>query len=478
MNIIFKLAIVIIVILSLVVVIKSKKIFKLKSELVISSIISVILSFILVVFLKDYVLGSFLNNYKNTLIYIHKDMISNIENTLKNTNISNYSKLQKYMDKQFNMSCYIFVVKKDGKIIAANNREIKSVDVNEIIDGKKTIKFLDPGRNNLLKITRCDYLKDGYYLYYIYIGYGKLDTGSIVYIIWAVTFAIIFFILIWKRISYISKIKSTVRNITEGDLSNRVPLKYKNELGELAKDINYMASKIEKEEKNRNEFMTNISHDLRTPLTTILGYVNMIKNDKYESKAELNNYVDIMNKKGIYLKNMLNDFFEYSKLLSNDIILEKQKLELNELSRQILEEEEAEFIQKGLKLSFKLSEECIYIEADPNLFLRVVNNLLGNALKYSQKSTVVEFNVSKEIFDNTPYAIISVSNIPDDSISNEDLENFFERLHKKDLSRQKDGSGLGLSIVKNIVNLHGGFVRAYKQENKLIFKVYHPLLII
>lgn len=367
-----------------------------------------------------------------------------------------------------------FCGKKDGRVIAANNREIKNIDIHEIADGKNTFKFLDTGRDNIFKITRCDYLKDGYYLYYIYIGYGKLDTENNIGILWIVTFAIIFFLLIWKRISYISKIKSTVRNIAEGRLSNRVPLKYKNELGELAEDINYMASKIEKEEKSRNEFMTNISHDLRTPLTTILGYINMIKNNKYESKNELDNYVDIMNKKGIYLKNMLDDFFEYSKLSSNDIILEKQKLELNELARQIAEEEEDEFTQNGLKLSINLPQESIYIEADPNLFLRAVNNLLSNAFKYSKENTVVEFNISKEIFNNTPYAVLSVSNIPNDPISKDDLENFFERLYKKDSSRQKEGSGLGLSIVKNIVKLHGGFVKAYKQDNKLVFKVYHP----
>ncbi|OBR95488.1 signal transduction histidine-protein kinase BaeS [Clostridium ragsdalei P11] len=464
----------IIVIILFSVTLKLKRIFKLRSELVFCAIVSGLISFMLVVFLKEYILGSFLNNSKDTPIYIHAHMVSRIEDDLKNMDINNSSKLQKYMDREFDMSCYIFVVKKDGTVIAANNREIKNIDIHEIVDGKNTFKFLNTGRDNLCKITRCDYLKDGYYLYYIYIGYGKLDTENSVGILWIVTFAIIFFLLIWKRISYISKIKSTVRNIAEGSLSNRVPLKYKNELGELAKDINYMASKIEKEEKSRNEFMTNISHDLRTPLTTILGYINMIKNNKYGSKSELDNYVDIMDKKGIYLKNMLDDFFEYSKLSSNDIILEKQKLELNELARQIAEEEEDEFTQKGLKLSINLPQESIYIEVDPNLFLRVVNNLLSNAFKYSKENTVVEFDISKEIFNNTPYAVLSVSNIPNDPISKDDLENFFERLYKKDSSRQKEGSGLGLSIVKNIVKLHGGFIKAYKQDNKLVFKVYHP----
>ncbi|WP_063554248.1 HAMP domain-containing sensor histidine kinase [Clostridium ljungdahlii] len=464
----------IIVIVLFSVIIESKRMFKLRSELVFSAIVSLIIAVIFAVFLKEFVLGSFLNNSKNTSEYVHENMIVRIEQDLKNMNINDTNKLQKYMDKEFNMLYFIFIVHKDGKIIASTNKEIKSIDTQEIIDGKKTFKFLNTRRDNLVRITRCDYLKDGCYLYYVYIGYGKLENGNIVGIMTFIIFIIVFFLLIWKRISYISKIKSTVRNITEGNLSSRVPLKYKNELGELAEDINYMASKIEKEEKSRNEFMTNISHDLRTPLTTILGYINMIKNNKYESKGELDNYVDIMDKKGIYLKNMLDDFFEYSKLSSNDIILEKQKLELNELARQIAEEEEDEFTQKGLRLSINLPQESIYIKADPGLFLRVVNNLLSNALKYSMENTVVEFNISRETFNNASYAVLSVSNIPNDPISNDDLENFFERLYKKDSSRQKEGSGLGLSIVKNIVKLHGGFVKAYKQDNKLVFKVYQP----
>ncbi|BAH06614.1 HAMP domain-containing sensor histidine kinase [Clostridium kluyveri] len=453
-----------------------KRIFKLRSELVFSAIISLIISVILVVFLKEFVLGSFLNDSKDTTKYVHEDMIAKVEQDLKNMNINDSNKLQKYMNEKFSMLYFIFIVHKDGKIIASNNKEIKSIDADKIIDGKKTFKFLNAHRDNLVKITRCDYLKDGCYLYYIYIGYGKLENGNMVGIMIFIIFIIIFFLLIWKRISYVSKIKSTVRNITEGNLSNRVPLKYKNELRELAEDINYMASKVEKEEKNRNEFFTNIAHDLRTPLTTILGYINMIKNDKYESKDELNNYIDIMDKKGLYLKRMLDDFFEYSKLSSNDIVLEKQRLQINELARQISEEEEDEFIQKGLKLSLKLPQETIYIEADANLFLRAVNNLLSNAFKYSKQNTTVEFSVNREIFNNTFYAVLWVSNIPYDLISNSDLENFFKRLYKKDLSRQKEGSGLGLSIVKNIMKLHGGFVEIYREGSRLVFKIYHPCL--
>ena len=163
----------------------------------------------------------------------------------------------------------------------------------------------------------------------------------------------------------------------------------------------------------------------------------MIKNGKYHSKRELQDYIDIMNKKGLYLKSMLDDFFEYSKLSSKDIILERQCLELNELARQVAEEEEDEFIRKGLKLSLKLPQESIGIKADPNLFLRAVNNLLSNALKYSKDGTIVEFNVSREKYNDSFYSVVSVSNVPETPVGDEDIENFFERLYKGDLSRKK-----------------------------------------
>ncbi|MBP2031503.1 nucleoside recognition membrane protein YjiH [Clostridium algifaecis] len=139
MKTIFELIIIGIVLFS--VIIKSKRIFKLRSELVFFAIISIIISFILVVFLKEFVLGSFLNNYEDTPKYVHENMITRIEYELKNMNINDPNKLQKYMDKEFNMSYSIFVVKKDGKVTFSNNKEIKSIDAQEIIDGKKHLNF-------------------------------------------------------------------------------------------------------------------------------------------------------------------------------------------------------------------------------------------------------------------------------------------------------------------------------------------------
>jgi signal transduction histidine kinase len=198
----------------------------------------------------------------------------------------------------------------------------------------------------------------------------------------------------------------------------------------------------------------------------------MIKNGKYDSKRELHDYIDIMDKKGLYLKSMLDDFFEYSKLSSKDIVLEKQCLELNELARQVAEEEEDEFIRKGLRFCLKLPLESVEIEADPNLFLRAVNNLLNNALKYSRNNTAVEFKIRKQEYNGNFYAVISVSNVPETPVGDENIENFFERLYKRDLSRKEEGSGLGLSIVREIVKHHSGFVKVCREDEKLVFKIF------
>lgn len=408
---------------------------------------------------------------KNRIDYIYSDVITDLEKSLDKLDSNNPTEIQDFFDKNYNFrSSYDFyLVNNYGNIIAGNNKEILSIDKNQVVDGKREYVSKNEDKN-AFKIVGCDYIKNGYYLYYIYCGYGRDDSRMMIYAL--IGFIILFFLSIWKRVSYISKIKSSVRVIAEGDFSNRVPLKYKNELRELAEDINSMASELEKEDKKRSEFLTNISHDLRTPLTTILGYIDMIKKDKYDSKEQLRKYIDVMERKGVFLKNMLDDFFQYSKLSSKDINLNLQMLELNELGRQILEDEESAFEEKSLYLSMKLCNESVNIYGDPELFIRAINNLLSNALKYSKGNSKVVILISKEKINNINYGAISISNIPKESVSEEEINSFFERLYKKDTSRHEEGSGLGLSIVKDIVKRHGGFVKGYKEEEKLVFKIY------
>jgi signal transduction histidine kinase len=446
-------------------------IFKLKGELVITALLALLISFLASFTLKANGLSIYSKDPNYRINSIYSKCVDGLVKELKSNDLSNSHELQQLLNNKysFERGYSFYIADESGNIIAESNKGTQSL--NKIILKESSREYFESTSNSdVYKIIGCDYLKNGYFLYFIYLGYGYDDQ---LVLLWSlIGFVILFIVLIWSRVSYISKIRGAVQIIAEGNLSHRVPLKYKNELKELAENINHMASNLEKEDKKRNEFLTNISHDLRTPLTTILGYINMIKKERYDSIDELAKYVNIMDRKGNLLKAMLDDFFEYSKLSSNDICLNLEKLELNELSRQLLDDEETRFKENTLDLSVVFSAEPVWIYGDSALLVRAFNNLLSNAFKYSQKNSQVQIKISKEKVNNINCATLSISNLPKDIISEEEVNSFFERLYKKDQSRQSEGSGLGLSIVKDIVKLHGGFIKALKENENLSFKIF------
>ncbi len=163
------------------------------------------------------------------------------------------------------------------------HKDVKKITADKIEDGKKEVsayKF----NNALSEITICDCLKDGYYLYFVFSGYTT--SGFATEMASLFIFMITFTLLSFGRITYIINVKKSIKIMAQGNLSHRVPLKYKNELRELAENINHMASDLQKEDEKRKEFLTNVSHDLRTPLTSILGYLNMVKEETYEDEIK------------------------------------------------------------------------------------------------------------------------------------------------------------------------------------------------
>lgn len=408
-------------------------------------------------------------NSKNSILNDAKSKISSLESNLKSLSMINKKNIENTIQnsKIYSNNYNLYVADKDGHVIYSSSEEVKSIDVSKFKIGKL---ILAPSKHNsnTYNVYGCDHLKNNYYLYFNYSSLGHND--NLVLLCSIILFIIIFSFLIKGRVHYILEIKKHVNKIADGNLSCRVPLKYKDELKYLSEDINSMAAALEKEDIKRSKFLTNISHDLRTPLTTILGYVNMIKNEKYSSKDELIKYINIIDKKGNFLKKMLDDFFEYSKLSSNDIRLEKQNLDLNELIRSIVYEESDVFKKNGFTISLNLPEIPIHINADSKFLYRAINNLINNAQKYSKKNTKIEIDILKE----DKNAVISISNIPKDKLTENDLNSFFDRLYKKDSSRNSPGSGLGLSIAKDIIRLHGGFIKTNLTGNKLSFKIYIP----
>ncbi|MBU3090630.1 HAMP domain-containing histidine kinase [Clostridium sp. CF011] len=421
--------------------------------------------------IKNMGVGIYNKNPTLRINNMYSKCVKGLEKELESSNLSSHIELEKLINNKYasNLGYSFYIVDKVGNVIVGSNKGVQVIDKNEIKDGMREYSILRKDENTF-KIYGCDYLKDGYFLYYVYLGYGSADTMMLV---WAlIGFVIIFFILVWGRVSYISKMKFSVQIIAKGNLSHRVPIHYNNELRELAEGINFMASELEKEDRKRSEFLTNISHDLRTPLTTILGYIDILKKDKYNSKEELSKYISIIERKGVYLRTMLEDFFQYSKLTSKDIILNFENLELNELGRQIFEDEASGFDENSLKLEVELSKEPVYINGDPDLIGRAVNNIISNALKYSKINTVVKIKIFKEELNSISYGVFCVSNVPRETVSEAEVDSFFERLYKKDKSRHEEGSGLGLSIVKDIVKLHEGIIKGFKEKEEVVFKLF------
>ncbi|WP_027624601.1 sensor histidine kinase [Clostridium lundense] len=446
-----------------------KKIASLKIELVLFAVISLIISVsVFVYFVRNAKLVSDKSD-KEKIEFVNSINLNYFEKDLKKIDLKDKNIYEKLDNMFIEHGVQFYIVKKDGEVVASPNKDIKNIDADKIIDGKREIINLKAGKN-MAQVTGCDYLKDGCYVYFSCLGRANSDGVAVLAGIF--TFIIVFTLFNLGRINYILSIKKSIKIITQGQLSHRVQLKYRNELRELAEDINYMASELEREDEKRKEFLTNISHDLRTPLTSILGYLKMIKEEKYEDEKELEGYIDKINNKSLFLKSMLDDFFQYSKLSSRDIEFNKENIYIQELIRQLVEEEEPVFQNNDLLLCSTLLKEPINIEGDGELLVRAVNNLLSNALKYSKKNTAVTIEVYKEIIEKHIFAVISISNVPKEHIDEEEIESFFERLYKKDKSRSKQGSGLGLSIVKEILKIHNGYIKGSIEDGKVVFKLF------
>jgi len=422
-------------------------------------LLSLIIAFTIAFFLRNIGFGIQKNSKEKRINQRYEECITELENRLLKCDLNDVNKVNTILQEKYSyMVGYTFyLVNENGMIISSSTPGMLEIDKDLIINGVKNYQ-VSKTDTNVFKIIGCDSIKNGYYLYYTYLYYDENDTGMVAgALIGAV---ICFFFMIWGRISYISTIRQSVGKMMQGDLGERVPCYYKNELRGLAEDINLMAESLENEEQKKNEFLTNISHDIRTPLTTILGYLNMIKNRNYDSEEALQGYIGVMERKGKFLASMLEDFFQYS------------KLDLNELLRQMKEDEEEEFLAKELKLELQLHPEPINCMGDAELLARVVGNLLSNAKKYSRIKTSVIMKSSIEKVDHVNHAVFSICSVPNEVIADKEISQLFERLYKKDNARKEDGSGLGLSIANNIIKLHGGKMEGHTVGEQLLFKVY------
>lgn len=312
---------------------------------------------------------------------------------------------------------------------------------------------------------------------------------ALCYAISFIVFVEIFFKLIDFTIEYIRKLRRSIQQVTSGNYGVQCEVEYDDELGSLAANINVLSKTLlakekeseklkEKEraaldiernaERQKNELITNVAHDLRTPLTTIVGYLELIKDDSALSKEDVHKYSGIAYEKSIRLQEMMDDLFEFTKLDNADIKLNKSMINLSGLIMQMTDEFYPSFKDCNITPIVDLPEENIYVQGDGQLLARVFDNLISNALKYGYHNTDLKIEVSGD----EKYATVKVIN-HGDTIAPEDIPLLFNKFYRTDSSRNSKtgGTGLGLAITKNIVDLHHGDISVTSDDQITTFIV-------
>ncbi|MED2125718.1 HAMP domain-containing sensor histidine kinase [Bacillus thuringiensis] len=292
------------------------------------------------------------------------------------------------------------------------------------------------------------------------------------------TFIILFLILVRKKIVYLKLISDNVNDIANGKLGLTIGIKGKDELTQLAKNINYMSKELENTfeqerrlERTKNELITNVSHDLRTPLTSIIGYLDLLKRGQYNNNTQLQEYLETTYSKSQRLKYLIDELFEYTRLSGIDAKLNLNEVDLSGLLEQIVGEYIPIFEKESLIVQKSITQEIIPIFIDAEKMVRVYENLFMNAIKYSMKPS--QLFICLELMDNK--AILKVSNKVERSpVSNPNK--LFERFFRGDKARKNNqGNGLGLAISKRIVELHDGNIHAEYKDGWMSFIVEHPI---
>ncbi len=290
-------------------------------------------------------------------------------------------------------------------------------------------------------------------------------------------FSVSFLFLQHKSMVYMGKISAAVQNISEGDLNTAIEVVGDDEFSAMAANLNKMVGDIrelmdrEREsERTKNELITNIAHDLRTPLTSIIGYLEILSGDKsgqLPAEAE-KKYIEIAYTKAKRLEKLIEDLFGFTKMTYGKVAMKVTQVDVIKLLSQLLEEFYPSFADHNLTYELKSNVPAQVILADGNLLARLFDNLINNAIKYGAegKRILVRVHAEEEI------VTVSVTNYGH-VIPKEDLPHLFHKFYRVEQSRSTatGGTGLGLAIAKNIVEMHGGTIQVSSDLNGTIFTV-------
>ena len=420
-----------------------------------------------------------LSNSDEEFVYEEDTPESSTENNSTKYNEKYFEDFFKY----FSGSQIGYITDLDGKVLYRSENAVEDkVDIFQILS--KTMSINNSWEEGQAKSFIYPLTLQNQKYYFIYSDVPKAEisyevivknNNFLVLILSCIIFILSFLIITNNKMKYLDEIAQGLKRIANGELDYRIEEKGKDEFKNLAVNINYMSEEIKKKieaernaEKTKADLITNVSHDLRTPLTSIMGYIGLIKNKKYDNEETMMEYLNIAFKKSEKLKCLIEDLFEYTKLNNDGIKLKLSEVNLNEFILQLTDELAPIFDENGITIINKSSEEGIMVNVDTDKMLRVFENLLTNAIKYSYKPGKVIIGVYK----SEKSAIVAIKN-KGQNIPKEKLDRLFDRFYRVDESRNAEmgGSGLGLAISKNIIELHGGKIWAECEGEDISFYV-------
>lgn len=271
-----------------------------------------------------------------------------------------------------------------------------------------------------------------------------------------------------RRTIQLGFILEDLHYISKGNYNHRIVIDELDTMEPVANSINRLVDStvkaMEEErriEQSKDELITNMSHDIRTPLTSVIGYLGLLEQNRYKDKRQAQHYVSIAYEKALQLQRMVEDLFEYTKVRQVNTQLNIDRVNVAHLLAQLSVEFEMEAAAVDREIVVETQPKELYVEMDSEKIVRVLSNLVTNAFKYGGEGSFIRLS-AKQGDENTVFTVANDGNI----ISQETQANLFQRFYRGDPSRNQGikGSGLGLAIAEGIVTLHGGEISVSSDE--------------
>ena len=304
--------------------------------------------------------------------------------------------------------------------------------------------------------------------------FGKGIIFFVIFLVWLIGVLIFLYCLLKKVFSYVEALSDSANLLLDKSVEY---IELPDDLEDIERNLNYLKRESARNERTareneqkKNDLVVYLAHDLKTPLTSLIGYLSLLEEIKDMPKEQRERYIEVTLEKSYKLEDLINELFDITRFNSEIMVLEPTEVNLNLMLEQIIDDFYPVLKENEREIKLLMNDK-ILLEADPDKLARVFNNLIKNAIYYSTDK-VISISVEKKA---GKVEIVTCNK--GRKISDEKLKRIFEKFYRADSSRttKTGGSGLGLAIAKEIVELHGGTIRATSDKDYTKFYVELPI---